>query len=210
MCPSSIELIMAEVNAESCCGVVLAGGQSRRMGEDKALLQFHGEPLVARMLGRVRQAGLAQVFVSGDYPDYPHLIDFPDAAGQVISQGPLAGLLSVAEQLRGQYGFMVVVPVDMPLLPPSTIHQLLEQPAEIPAVAYQDAYFPLRLILDDHLIEHLRCLLDQHEHKLRSLRALLERLPKRWLPLPDPPELLSNVNTPEQWQWALQQALSEE
>ena len=43
---------------------ILAGGRSRRMGTDKALVEFRGEPLIARPIAAARAAGLEPVAVA--------------------------------------------------------------------------------------------------------------------------------------------------
>ena len=45
--------------------VILAGGQSRRMGQDKAWLEVGGQPLITRALTVLRAAGIQEIFVSG-------------------------------------------------------------------------------------------------------------------------------------------------
>ena len=45
--------------------VILAGGESRRMGRDKAWLEVNGRPLIGRGLGVVREAGIKEIFLSG-------------------------------------------------------------------------------------------------------------------------------------------------
>lgn len=49
----------------SFSGVVLCGGESRRMGEDKALLQVDGRPMAQRVASALRDAGATEVYAVG-------------------------------------------------------------------------------------------------------------------------------------------------
>ena len=45
--------------------VILAGGRSQRMGQDKAWLRLNGKPLIERQIELVRELGAEEVFISG-------------------------------------------------------------------------------------------------------------------------------------------------
>ncbi len=107
---------------KTAAGFVLAGGESRRMGRDKALVEFAGEPLVARAIGIMREAGL-EARIAGARAEL-------DAFAPVIvdaepGRGPLGGIcaaLAVCTEPRA-----VFLPVDLPLLPASLIGYLIRR-----------------------------------------------------------------------------------
>lgn len=105
--------------------VILAGGQSSRMGRDKAWLEIGGETLLARQIKLVRAAGATEVFISGraerDYSTFgpPVLTDnFPHC-------GPLAGIESALRICRGP--LLLGLAVDMPHLTVALLQQLQTQ-----------------------------------------------------------------------------------
>jgi molybdopterin-guanine dinucleotide biosynthesis protein A len=101
-------------------GFVLAGGQSSRMGQDKALLPFCGRPLVANALAILRQAGLA-AFVAGARSPLEGIA--PVVEDREPGLGPLSGICSALASTSARHA--VFLPVDLPLLPASLLAYLL-------------------------------------------------------------------------------------
>lgn len=98
-------------------GLILAGGQGRRMGgRDKGLVQYKGKALVDHVIEclapQVEELLISANRNLGDYAirGYPILVDdMPDF------QGPLAGVLTGLQRSRNEW--MLAVPCDMPNLP---------------------------------------------------------------------------------------------
>ena len=94
--------------------LLLAGGESRRMGRDKAAVVFRDEPLWRRQLRVLRDLGPERVFVSARtestwLPDHTELLlDDPP------SRGPLSGLTKALAQIQTSH--LVVLAVDMPFV----------------------------------------------------------------------------------------------
>lgn len=95
--------------------VIQAGGESRRMGQDKALLPFLGQPLIVRVLARVtRIAG--EVLVTTNRPEAYGFLGLPLIPDRIPGRGALGGLytaLSAASQ-----PLVGVVACDMPFASP--------------------------------------------------------------------------------------------
>jgi len=93
--------------------VIQAGGESRRMGQDKALLPFQGRTLIERVLGRV--AHLAdEVLVTTNKPEGYRFLGLPLVPDVIPGRGALGGLytaLSAASQ-----PLVAVVACDMPFV----------------------------------------------------------------------------------------------
>jgi molybdenum cofactor guanylyltransferase len=105
-------------------GVVLAGGQGRRMGGvDKGLQLLHGKPMVASVIARLAPQ-VDEILINANqnldaYARFGHRV-VPDSVGGFA--GPLAGLhagLSQASQ-----PLVLTVPCDSPFLPPDLFSRL--------------------------------------------------------------------------------------
>lgn len=106
-------------------GFVLAGGESRRMGRDKALVEFAGRPLVERALTILHEAGL-EARIAGarsSLGSYAPIVDDAEPG-----RGPLDGICAAMSEITVRRA--VFLPVDLPLVPASLICLLMRQ-AEI-------------------------------------------------------------------------------
>ena len=104
-------------------GFVLAGGESTRMGRDKALLPFAGRPLIEHALSILSEAGLPLRIAGARSRSLAEFAPIVEDAGPGL--GPLAGICSAMAATPSHYA--VFLPVDLPLLPPSLVVYLLHQ-----------------------------------------------------------------------------------
>ncbi len=112
---------MSAPSHSDAVGFVLAGGQSRRMGRDKALLPFAGRPLIAHALSILGEAGLPATIAGSRSPSLAEFALVVDDLEPGL--GPLAGICAAMASISEQHA--VFLPVDLPLLPPTLIAYLL-------------------------------------------------------------------------------------
>jgi molybdopterin-guanine dinucleotide biosynthesis protein A len=106
-------------------GVILAGGEGRRMGADKAFVPLAGRPLIAHMLDRL-EPQVDRVLISAN-GDAGRFVGFgcPVVADD-SPQGPLSGVLAALTVAAAQGAtHLVSTPVDTPFLPGDLVPQLL-------------------------------------------------------------------------------------
>ena len=109
---------------------ILAGGQSTRMGRDKALVEFHGRPLIEHALEKLRRLGFS-ASIAGNRPDlvrYAAVI--PD---NQPASGPLAGI-EASLAVSGD-DLNLFLPVDLPLLPVEFLRWMVSRAVEISPLA---------------------------------------------------------------------------
>jgi molybdenum cofactor guanylyltransferase len=134
---------------------ILAGGQSSRMGRDKALLPFDGRPLVEHMVHLLRVLHL-EPRICGSRPDLTRFAQFvPDNVAQA---GPLAGVeaaLTVSDS-----DLNLFIPVDLPGLPAGFLGWLMARSETSHAVATIPHYAarpqPLCAVYSRRLLDGLR------------------------------------------------------
>ena len=106
----------------NAAGFVLAGGQSSRMGSDKALALFRGRSLMETALGILQDAGLAGR-IAGARSVLSHFA--PVLADTWRDVGPLGGVHAGLTASEAEWNLFL--PVDMPLLPSELLGCLLQR-----------------------------------------------------------------------------------
>ena len=178
-------------------GLVLAGGRSRRMGHDKALLERDGQSQLQYAYSLLGELTKRQ-FVSTrtDQQDDPERSRFPQIVDKYVDIGPVAGILSALETYPD--ADWLVLACDLPNLERRTLEYLLEHRADDkPFTAYRSSYDglpePLCAVYRSGSNAAIRAFVDDG---LVCPRKILIRSDTELLDQPDP-TALDNVNTPD-------------
>ena len=183
--------------AKPVFGLVLAGGESRRMGQDKALLSRDGQSQLAHIVALLDDV-VDEVFVSTrrqqqhdpERSRYRQIIDRFDGIG------PVAGILSALQE--HPHADWLIVACDLPNIDTETLRFLLENAApDEPLTAYKSSYDglpePLCALYRSGAAAIVADFVDQG---IVCPRKILIRSDARLLEQPDP-RSLDNINTPE-------------
>lgn len=101
---------------------ILAGGQSRRMGQDKSLLHLEGQPLIARIYEQLREQ-FDEILVSTNAPEKHAFLGARLVPDRVPGTGPLMAIASALEAARHDRVF--VVACDIPVIHLPTARRML-------------------------------------------------------------------------------------
>lgn len=94
---------------------IQAGGQSSRMGRDKALLDFLGQPLIQHVYHRV--AFLAEdIFITSNRPDEYAFLNIPIFTDIIPGIGALGGIFTALKSAKEQ--IVGVIACDLPFINP--------------------------------------------------------------------------------------------
>lgn len=118
------------MDKKSCLGVILSGGQSTRMGRDKALLELGKELLITHAVKRL-QNQLDSIIINSASRQLPFtkttlplVADLPQVAGS----GPLGGIFSAMVYAKSNgYQAIITIAVDTPFFPETYARQLIEK-----------------------------------------------------------------------------------
>ncbi len=108
---------------------ILVGGQSRRMGTNKALLTLapSGPTVIELVVCAVRQV-TDDIALVGPHPDRVAYPDLPWVTDETSGAGPLAGIQAALTHARHES--VLVVACDMPFLNPALLRYMISQPRD--------------------------------------------------------------------------------
>ncbi|MDE1161039.1 MAG: molybdenum cofactor guanylyltransferase [Acidobacteriaceae bacterium] len=178
-------------------GFVLVGGQSSRMGTDKALLPFHGRPMVEIAVGKLKEV-CEVVSVVGNRDD---LAAFAPVVHEArVGCGPVAGVeagLAAAER-----AWTMFIPVDVPLVPASVLHEwadaVLARDEVRVSHLFAEVNQPAFCMVQRSCEAAVHASVEAGERRLLRLLSGLEGYWRYDLPSREVERWFANVNTPEE------------
>ena len=179
-------------------GLILAGGRSQRMGQDKALMSYHGKPQVEYVRDLLKEF-CAEIFISGQpKQNFSVVEDSP----QFADAGPLTGILSAMTAYPGVS--WLVMACDLPFADEKTLRYLIKHRDPVKAATafistHDGLPEPLCAIWEAGGYEHF---ISIFKHGARCPRKTLTRSDTHLIVQQDP-RWLDNVNTPEEYRQAL-------
>ena len=192
--------ISKDNNNVRLCGLLLAGGYSTRMGQDKAFIQYKGKP-VYQHLAQTLDCVCAEVKIScrqeqeALFSDYTTIIDaFP-------SSGPLTGLLSAF--MDDPRNSKLVAPVDMPYLTVDFLRKYL--------ISQRDVFADATIIMDQRTdtlhplvgiyeTSSYSTISQQFQKGQYSVKKILNMLRVNVVSFTEDQNVLANFNSPSDWQ----------
>jgi molybdopterin-guanine dinucleotide biosynthesis protein A len=184
-------------------GFVLAGGQSRRMGQDKALMRWEGASLLDHAITRLRAATAEVRILCGSEPRYADRgvpVDVDGVAGAGALGGVLTGLAHLRETRTPGPGLFLAV--DLPHVPVALLAHLLTLAESFDAVVpvSDGGPEPLCAAYNVACFEPIRERLARRECKMTSFWPDVrvgQLKGDALLAFGDPRTLFRNLNTPE-------------
>lgn len=108
---------------DSVSAVILAGGQSSRMGTNKALAQVGGRPIIERVVERVRPL-VDELVIVTNTPEVYAWLGLPVFTDLIADKGPLGGLYTAIASTHGQH--TLAVSCDQPFLNTELLRYLVD------------------------------------------------------------------------------------
>jgi molybdopterin-guanine dinucleotide biosynthesis protein A len=180
--------------------IVLAGGLSSRMGEPKALLDWHGAPLIHHVAGILARVCRPVIVVAAAGQELPVLPGVEIAVDAAPGRGPLEGIAAGSRALDGRAAAVFLAATDLPLLHPAFVRRLLGSLSGYDAaVALAGGHdHPLAAAYDARTLARASALLAAGRPRAAGLLdgARVRRLSGDDVVEPDS---LQNVNTPEDY-----------
>lgn len=182
-------------------GLILAGGQARRMGgTDKGLIEYRQQPLIEHVIGALSPQTERLVINANRHQAIYQSYGYPVISDEVEGyQGPLAGMLAGLKTIDSD--FLLTAPCDCPFINPRLRQRMLETllfAGKTVAVATDgERLQPVFSLLPVHLKNSLVDFLESGERKIDNW---LYQHDVAEVDFSDCPEMFTNLNHPEDLQ----------
>ena len=196
---SQLETRNLKLETPKITGVILAGGQGRRMGSvDKGLRELRGKPMVGWVLERFMPQ-VEEIIINANqnldiYARFGHRVIADEIGGYA---GPLAGLHCALN--AAHHPLVATVPCDSPFLPADLVarlHSALQaQQSQLAVARTGDQPHPVFCLCRRDVLPHLTQFLASGGRKIDAWYATLSVTE---VAFDEETQAFSNINTPEE------------
>ena len=187
---------------------ILGGGYSERMGYPKALLRIKGTLWAEHMWDIANQIPIIKerlLFMKGSHASLPLKKDIFQLSEPILEHGPLGGVHGALNYFLSEdsinKALILVLPVDMPLLDPQTLRNLVYLASQSPDYVhhFQNHLLPSVIPLTSQALHLANSQLSKDSARDWSLRKYYHNLGYQTWPCSHT-SLLVNINSNEDWQ----------
>lgn len=186
------------VDYKKISAIVLSGGRSSRMGEDKCDLVFDGETLLNLQIDKLRSIGIDDIIASG----YRGKNAKAKVVHDDIMKGPLSGILLGLKEIENDRAF--VISVDVPLVKWTYIKKIIdysyEKDLDMAMIRHNGNREPLMGVYKKSLIPVIEDILNGDKY---SVMKLADTVRHEFLDIDDDDKYFLNVNNKEDYDMLL-------
>ena len=159
-------------NYKKVSAIVLSGGKSSRMGEDKCDLKYNGETLLNLQIDKIKRIGIEDIIASG----YRGNNCSAKIVEDNIMKGPLSGILKGLKNIKNDRAF--VISVDVPLVKVESIKKIidysLKKDIEMTLLRHNGNREPLIGVYKKSLISKIENILSSDKYSVMKLSDICE------------------------------------
>ncbi|VEF46401.1 formate dehydrogenase family accessory protein FdhD [Bacillus freudenreichii] len=179
--------------------IILAGGRSSRMGQNKALMKIGGTRVIDRIAAEFQPISEKIIVIANDPTQYKHLDAVIHEDEPVFKgEGPLAGIFTGLKAAGD--GPCLVVACDMPFasaeLGCELVSILLKNNRDAVVPVQENRIHPLFAAYDARIAKSVKETLESGK---RSVKALFDRIDVEYFPLKEKTEVVWNMNTMDEY-----------
>jgi len=187
------------ISLKPITGVILSGGKSLRMGEDKAFIRIEGTPIIEQIL-LLFQELFEEVIIITSQKDHYQYLDVNVYEDLIPNLGALGGLYTGIARSSFPYSF--VVACDMPFLNRAVIEYLTERTGDFDVIIpkTEDGLQPLHALYSKGCLKAINEILKEKKNRIIDIFPLVRVniVEEKGFHSLDPKRLsFINLNTPE-------------
>lgn len=184
-------------------GIILAGGKSSRMGEDKSMLTINDKTLIAQMVDTLKRVpAIGELIIVSNEKNKYNFADIKEISDIYPRMGPLSGIH--AGLVSAKYDYSFITACDMPFMNSELVDYIIKQSVEFDVTLplINNNLEPLCAVYSKNCLPHIENSLEKNIRRVFDFysHVKVNHLNESELKeIVDTAKVFFNVNTPNDY-----------